>query len=93
MDIDPESLTFRDRVVAYCCNILPLIVVMFALSVAGLLITLYSLAALDSGSNGVVIAAINIPGLLGLIAGFGYVLYHCRQRAIERDISIDELTE
>jgi len=93
MDIDPESLTFRDRVIAYCCNVLPLVVVMFALSVVGLLITLYSLAVLESGSGAVVVATINVPGLIGLIVGTGYVLYNCRQRAAERDVSIDELTD
>jgi hypothetical protein len=52
--------------------------VIFIGSTFGLLITLLSLFALSPGSSGRIVAFVNIPGLLFMMAWSGYVLWRFR---------------
>lgn len=91
MDADGDPLPFRTRLIAYLCDLLPIVVAGFALSLLGLLVTLYNLAVFDSDQGTFVTAVLSLPGLLALVTATGYVIYRCRREEADSEVDIDDM--
>ena len=91
-DHDPDdTLPFRTRLIAYFCNVLPVVVAGFALGLLGLAITLYNLTVFDSDQSTFVIAVLTLPGLLAFVTATGYVIYRCNRERADSEVDIDDL--
>jgi hypothetical protein len=91
MSADDDTLPLRTRFIAYFCNMLPVVVAGFALSLLGLVITLYNIAVFDGDQGTFVIAVLTLPGLSAFAVATGYVIYRCNQERPDEEVDIDEL--
>ena len=67
-----------DAMLARLCARQAELIVIFALSCLGLVITVFTLLFIDLDGGTRAVAFLNVPGLVAMIAWTGYVLYLCR---------------
>jgi len=67
-----------DTVLARLCSRQAETIVIFALSCIGLVVTVLSILFIDLNPSTRIIAYLNVPGLIFLIALTGSILYLCR---------------
>jgi len=67
-----------DGLITRLCQRQSELIVLFAMSWVGLVLTVGSLFLIELSATTEVVAMMNLVGLTGMIAWTGYVLYRCR---------------